>query len=142
MPYLQASPIHFEPPTTRAFAADGPAHNERAATGQARTNHPGSSRGNQQHQHCPAPCRWITKRCDAGVIAGAQRSRVCRPSKRQESRNCCRQAIEVLLTDEQRPGAPATFTFEQFMQIMALACEKPEAVGSAGEQLDPARTGR
>ena len=38
------------------------------------------------------------------------------------------QAIEVLLSDEQRPGAPATFTFEQFMQIMALACEKPEAV--------------
>ncbi len=37
------------------------------------------------------------------------------------------QAIEVLLTDEQRPGAPATFTFEQFMQSMALACEKPEA---------------
>jgi len=37
------------------------------------------------------------------------------------------QAIEVLLTDEQRPGAPATFTFEQFMQIMALACEKPGA---------------
>jgi putative transposase len=38
-----------------------------------------------------------------------------------------KQAIEVLLTDEQRPGAPATFTFEQFMQIMALACEKPAA---------------
>jgi len=37
------------------------------------------------------------------------------------------QAIEVLLTDEQRPGAPATFTFEQCMQIMALACEQPEA---------------
>ena len=36
------------------------------------------------------------------------------------------QAIEVLLTDAQRPGAPATFTFEPFMQIMALACEKPE----------------
>jgi len=36
------------------------------------------------------------------------------------------QAIEVLLSDEQRPGAPATFTFEQFMQIMVLACEKPE----------------
>jgi putative transposase len=35
------------------------------------------------------------------------------------------QAIEVLLTDEKRPGAPATFTLEQFMQIMALACEKP-----------------
>src|SRR3989442_13439497 len=35
------------------------------------------------------------------------------------------QAIQALLTDEQRPGAPATFTFEQFMQIMALACETP-----------------
>jgi putative transposase len=35
------------------------------------------------------------------------------------------QAIEVLLTDEQRPGAPMTFTFEQCMQIMALACETP-----------------
>ena len=32
------------------------------------------------------------------------------------------QAIEALLTDEQRPGAPETFTFEQFM---ALACEAP-----------------
>jgi transposase len=38
-----------------------------------------------------------------------------------------KQAIEVLLADEPRPGAPATFTLEQFMQIMALACEKPEA---------------
>ena len=37
------------------------------------------------------------------------------------------QAIEDLLTDEQRPGAPATFTFEQFMQIIALACERPVA---------------
>ncbi len=42
-------------------------------------------------------------------------------------RKLLKQAIEVLLTDEPRPGAPATFTFEQFMQIMALACEKPEA---------------
>src|SRR5207245_11559479 len=42
-------------------------------------------------------------------------------------RKLLKQAIEVLLTDEPRPGAPATFTREQFMQIMALACEKPEA---------------
>jgi transposase len=34
-------------------------------------------------------------------------------------------AIELLLTDEKRPGAPGTFTFEQFMQIIALACERP-----------------
>ena len=32
-----------------------------------------------------------------------------------------KRAVEVLLTDEQRPGAPATFTFEQFMQIMAAS---------------------
>jgi putative transposase len=38
------------------------------------------------------------------------------------------QAIEILLTDEQRPGAPGTFTFEQYMQIMALACEHPMTV--------------
>ena len=31
------------------------------------------------------------------------------------------QAIEALLTDKQRPGAPTTFTFEQFMQIMAAS---------------------
>lgn len=37
-----------------------------------------------------------------------------------------KQAIEGLLTDEHRPGTPATFTLEHFMQIMALACEKPE----------------
>lgn len=37
------------------------------------------------------------------------------------------QAIEVLLTDAQRPGAPGTFTLEQFLRIMALACEHPEA---------------
>lgn len=35
------------------------------------------------------------------------------------------EAIEVLLTDEKRPGAPGMFTFEQFMQILALACERP-----------------
>ena len=29
------------------------------------------------------------------------------------------------MSDEPRPGAPATFTFEQFMRIMALACETP-----------------
>ena len=53
-----------------------------------------------------------------------------------------KQAIEALLTDEQRPGAPARFTFEQFMQILALACEKPEATDREVEYLDTARTSR
>ena len=35
------------------------------------------------------------------------------------------QAIEALLTDEPRSGAPSAFTFEQYMQIMAIACETP-----------------
>src|SRR5207245_10513769 len=40
-------------------------------------------------------------------------------------RACDVSASEVLVADEQRPGAPATFTLEQFMRIMALACETP-----------------
>jgi hypothetical protein len=36
-------------------------------------------------------------------------------------RNLLSQASEALLTDEQRPGAPATFTFEQCMRIMAAS---------------------
>src|SRR5260370_30075846 len=47
------------------------------------------------------------------------------------------QTIEVLLTDEQRPGAPATFTFEQFMQIMALACETPTSADRPGSTWTP-----
>lgn len=35
--------------------------------------------------------------------------------------------IATLLADEPRPGAPATFTAEQVVQIIALACEEPEA---------------
>jgi putative transposase len=34
--------------------------------------------------------------------------------------------IEEGLTDQPRPGAPATFTAEQIVQIVAVACEPPE----------------
>ena len=37
--------------------------------------------------------------------------------------------IESILTDSQRAGAPATFTIEQVVQIVALACEEPQASG-------------
>jgi putative transposase len=37
--------------------------------------------------------------------------------------------IATLLADEPRPGAPATFTAEQVVQIIALACEEPQAAG-------------
>ncbi len=52
------------------------------------------------------------------------------------------QAIEALLTDEYRPGAPSPFTFEQYMQIMALACETPAEADREVECLDAARIGR
>ena len=40
-----------------------------------------------------------------------------------------RQLIEEILTDQPRPGTPATFTAEQVCQIMALACKHPEDLG-------------
>jgi transposase len=40
-----------------------------------------------------------------------------------------RRAIEAVLTDEPRPGAPAKFTPEQVTQILAVACEPPEISG-------------
>lgn len=35
-------------------------------------------------------------------------------------------AIQAVLSDAPRSGAPATFTAEQIIQIVALACEPPE----------------
>src|SRR4051812_8792661 len=43
-----------------------------------------------------------------------------------ESRADLRRAIEAILSDEPRPGAPAKFTPEQVTQILAVACEPPE----------------
>src|SRR3954465_303041 len=42
-----------------------------------------------------------------------------------ESRADLRRAIEAVLNDEPRPGAPAKFTPEQVTQILAVACEPP-----------------
>jgi len=38
-------------------------------------------------------------------------------------------AVPERLQDAPRPGAPATFSAEQWCQIIALACEPPEASG-------------
>ena len=46
-----------------------------------------------------------------------------------ESRAVLRRAIEAVLSDEPRPGAPAKFTPEQVTQILAVACEPPEMSG-------------
>lgn len=39
------------------------------------------------------------------------------------------ESIIEILSDEQRPGAPSTFTPEQVIQIIALSCELPESSG-------------
>jgi hypothetical protein len=46
-----------------------------------------------------------------------------------ESRAVWRRAIEAVLSDEPRPGAPGTFTPEQVTQILAVACEPPAQSG-------------
>jgi putative transposase len=49
-----------------------------------------------------------------------------------------REAIEGVLADEPRSGAPATFTAEQLCQLMAVACEEPEACGRPVTHWTPA----
>jgi len=46
-----------------------------------------------------------------------------------ESRAALRRAVEAVLSDEPRPGAPGKFTPEQVTQILAVACEPPEKSG-------------
>jgi transposase len=43
-----------------------------------------------------------------------------------ESHAAARRAIERALSDEPRPGPPGTFTPEQIVRILAVACEPPE----------------
>jgi putative transposase len=40
-----------------------------------------------------------------------------------------REAIEQTLADQPRSGVPPTFSAEQIVQIVAIACEQPEASG-------------
>ena len=60
--------------------------------------------------------RWLTSQ---------DRLREARDASDQEFRHL----IEEILADQPRPGTPPTFTAEQVCQIMALACQKPEALG-------------
>src|SRR4051794_25657603 len=46
-----------------------------------------------------------------------------------ESRAALRRAIEAVLSDETRPGAPGKFTPEQVTQVLAVACEPPDKSG-------------
>jgi transposase len=46
-----------------------------------------------------------------------------------ESHAALRRAVETVLSDAPRPGAPGKFTAEQVTQILAVACEPPEKSG-------------
>jgi transposase len=46
-----------------------------------------------------------------------------------QSHAAFRRAVEKVLSDEPRPGAPGKFTPEQIAQILAVACEPPEKSG-------------
>jgi len=46
-----------------------------------------------------------------------------------ESRAALRRAMEAVLCDQPRPGAPGKFSPEQVTQILAVACEPPEKSG-------------
>jgi putative transposase len=49
--------------------------------------------------------------------------------KKEKNTSKYKQRINEILTDFDRPGAPATFTPEQICQILSVACEKPENSG-------------
>jgi transposase len=64
---------------------------------------------------------------DVARRLGTTRTTVRRWRRHWLSRPRC--AVRERLQDAPRPGAPATFGAEQWCQIIALACEPPEASG-------------
>jgi putative transposase len=51
-------------------------------------------------------------------------------------------ALQQVLTDEARPGAPPTFTPEQIVALIALACEDPRLSGYSFEHWTPSDLAR
>ena len=60
-------------------------------------------------------------------LADAEKLRLCEQS--EAAKSDLREQVLATLADEQRPGTPATFTPEQVVQIVAIACEDPSASG-------------
>jgi putative transposase len=64
--------------------------------------------------------------------AVARRLGTTRTTVRRWRHHWCKrpgETVPVRLQDAPRPGTPATFSAEQWCQIIALACEPPEASG-------------
>ena len=60
-------------------------------------------------------------------LADAEKLRLCEQS--EESETDLKRQVLATLADEPRPGTPATFTPEQVVQIVAIACEEPSTSG-------------
>lgn len=77
-----------------------------------------------RHLHChrETVCTWRARWLEgqdtltAAAVEGASETQLLR-------------VLEALLADAPRPGAPATFSPECLVQIVALACEAPQASG-------------
>jgi putative transposase len=54
---------------------------------------------------------------------------VLRRAEREQTPPQLRRLVELILDDAPRPGKPATFSPEQIVQIVAVACEPPEQSG-------------
>jgi putative transposase len=76
----------------------------------------------QLHCHRETVCTWRARwlagadALEAAAAEGATQGQLLR-------------LIEAILADAPRPGAPATFSPESLIQLMALACEDPQATG-------------
>ncbi len=62
--------------------------------------------------------RWIEAEAELGVA-----------EVEEDSNKCVSPLIEAVLSDAPRPGAPVTFSAEEVVQIVAIACEPPEVSG-------------
>ncbi|MBV8676724.1 MAG: helix-turn-helix domain-containing protein [Planctomycetaceae bacterium] len=54
---------------------------------------------------------------------------VLQRAEREQTPPQLRRLVELILDDAPRPGRPATFSPEQIVQIIAVACEPPEQSG-------------
>jgi putative transposase len=68
--------------------------------------------------------RWQNSQSELDRLEAAYQAQTMRLTKYER-------AIETLLADAKRPGAPATFSESQKQQIIAIAARKPEEEGVA-----------
>lgn len=60
-------------------------------------------------------------------LAASEKLTLCEQS--EDSAVDLKQQVLATLADEQRPGTPPTFTPEQVVQMVAIACEEPSSSG-------------